>query len=110
MSKTKDKVNELREKLFNRKQEEMAQEATAAVEQANPSTATDKRHVIDVIPDPNRGGRYYLMVKIEFDIVTREAKVVDVREFDDKVAGLSIQIEKENRKYLYERRTRNENK
>lgn len=108
MSKTKDKVNELREKLFNRKQQEMTEEATVAVEQANPTD--ESRYVIDVIPDPNRGGRYYLMVKIEFDIVTRKAKVVDVREFDDKVAGLSIQIEKENRKYLYERRTRNENK
>lgn len=97
MSKAKDKINELRTKMFENKKAQQVEEATKVVEASMDGT------VYDVIQDPDKKGRNFIMVKIKYDLATKTAAIVEVREFLDKAAGLSIQMDKESRKYLFEK-------
>lgn len=97
MSKAKDTVEELRSKLFDRKKEETVQEAEKTLE------ASLDNIVYDVIQNPDVKNRSFLAVKIKYDLKTNQAVIVETREFQDKAAGLTIQMNKENLKYLFER-------
>lgn len=97
MSKAKQTIQEFREKLFEKKKEEI-------VEQSNKIIQENLEYVAyDVVQDPSTKSRSYVMVKIRYDLNTRQAVVEEVRPFEDKAAGLTIQMDKENRKYLFER-------
>ena len=97
MSKAKDKIDEIRNKIFEKKKETMVEEADAKI------LATMENVAYDVIQDPNSKSRAFIMVKIAYDLETKTAKIVEVRPFGDKAAGLSITMDKENRKYLFEK-------
>jgi len=100
MSKAKDKIEELRNKLFENKKKELTEKAQEVIETTMDNT------VYDVIQDPSTKSRQFLMVKIKYDLDTKTAAIVDVMPFQDKAAGLTIQMDKENRKYLYEKNSR----
>lgn len=97
MSKIKETVEEFRNKLLNRKEQEVVQEEQKQLE------STLEYAAYDVVQDPATNSRSFLIVKIKYDITTKQATVVEVRPFHDKAAGLSMVMDKENRKYLFER-------
>jgi hypothetical protein len=97
MSKAKDTVEELRNKLFNRKQKETVEEEQQAI------TTTLSNVTYDVIQDPSTTSRQFLIVKIKYDLDTKQATVVEVRPFQDKAVGMIIIKDKESRKYLFEK-------
>jgi carbonic anhydrase len=100
MSKAKDTIEELRAKLFERKKQETIEESKKLVE------ANFDQVVYDVIQNPDTKSRSYLIVRIKYDIKTKEAVVTDVNTFEDKTAGLTMQLDKENKKYLFEKSDR----
>lgn len=97
MSKTKETVEELRKKLFERKKDEVVETADQVLE-----TKLDGV-VYDVVQDPSTKSRAFLMVKIKYDIETKQAVVEEVVKFGDKTAAFSMVMDKENRKYLFEK-------
>lgn len=97
MSKAKDAIKEFREKLFETKKKEVVEEAQKKIEE-NMDNVT-----YDVIQNPDTKSREYLIIKIKYDLTTKTASVVGVKPFNDKVAGMTIIMDKENRKYLYEK-------
>jgi len=107
MSKTKSAIEELRTKLFDRQKQEAVEEVQQQVESKLDSV------IYDVIQDPTKTNREFLILKLKYNLDTKEAAIVDVQKFQDKTAGLSIQLAKENLKYLFEKnknRGDNENK
>mgnify|MGYP003460551307 FL=1 len=97
MSKTKETVEELRKKLFERKKEDAVENAEKVIE------AQLDGVVYDVVQDPSTKSRAFLMVKIVYDINTKQAVVEDVIKFNDKTAAFGMNLDKENRKYLFEK-------
>lgn len=107
MSKPKDLINEVRSKLLGRKQEEMTVQEQTELAQSLPLEA------FDVIQDPSTKSRAFLIVKIKYNLETREAVVTDVAPFQDKAAGLALSNDKSNLRYFFDKNTRgakNENK
>ena len=103
MSKAKDAIAELRNKMFDNKKQEIVEKAEETINQE-----LDK-DILTVIQNPNEKG--YLGVKIQFNVNTKQARVAEVIDFKDKVVALSIINNKENLKYLFEKnRGKNENK
>lgn len=98
MSKVKDAVEEFRQKLLDKKKQE---DVTESVKEEVKFTQT----AFDVIRDPTKTNRAYLIVKIEYDIASKQAKVVDTVEFHDKTAALSMLADKDNRRYFFERKS-----
>jgi hypothetical protein len=99
MSKAKDTIKEFREKLFETKKKEAVEEAQKTLEKNLDLVA------YDVIQNPDKKNRDYLLIKIKYDLETRSAVVTDVLPFKDKTVGLSIQLDKENRRYLFHKIT-----
>lgn len=97
MSKAKDTIEKIRQQVFERKKEEAVQEAKAVIEKTMPYTA------YDVIQDPNVKGRAFLIVKFKYDLATRQAIIDEVRPFEDNSVGLSMQMDKDNREYMFNR-------
>lgn len=97
MSKAKEAIKEFREKLFETKKQEIVEEAQKTIENAMDGVT------YDVIQNPDTKSRDYLILKIKYDLETRTAAIVEVKPFNDKVAGMSIIMDKENRKYLFEK-------
>lgn len=56
----------------------------------------------DIIKDPEKNGNYYLAVEIKYNLKTKKTSFI-VRPFSDKTAGMSMFMDKENRKYLFEK-------
>lgn len=104
MSKAKDVIADIRDKVFERRKQETIEKAQEVLEKNLDNT------VYDVIQNPNSKSRDFLIVKIKYDLETKEAAVLEVREFQDKAAGLTIQIDKENRKYLFNKNKKGEKK
>lgn len=107
MSKDKSLLDDVRSKLFNRKETEAEQQAQAEVE------ASLENETFDVIQDPSTKSRQFLIVKLKYNLDTKQASVVDVAPFQDKAAGLAITNDKTNLKFFYDKNTRgrnNENK
>jgi len=96
MGKTKDTVEELRSKLFERKKEEIVETEKKLVEENLECVA------YDIIQNPNKK-RDYLIVRIKYNLETKEAVVTDVEPFHDKAAGLGLQLDKKNRKYFFDK-------
>lgn len=97
MSKPKDTIKEFREKLFETKKKEVVEEAQKKLEE------TMDNVTYDVIQNPSTKSRDYLIVKIKYDLENNNATIVEVKPFIDKVAGMSMLMDKENRKYLFEK-------
>ena len=97
MSKAKEAIKEFRDKLFETKKQEIVEEAQKTIENAMDGVT------YDVIQNPDTKSRDYLILKIKYDLETRTAAIVEVKPFNDKVAGMSIIMDKENRKYLFEK-------
>lgn len=102
MSKVKDAISDLRAKLTNRESEPEALEKP----QDETYDVIFDNEVYDVIQDPTTKSRAFLMVRIQYDLKTKVAQVTEVKPFDDKAAGLTMSIDKQNRKYLFERNRR----
>jgi len=95
MSKNKDVVEELRQKLFERKKEEQ-------VEEANKELSKDLTMTTYVVfQDPNRNGHNFLVGKILFNPETRKALIDEVIPFEDRAAGLTFVMNQENMKVLF---------
>jgi hypothetical protein len=97
MSKAKESIEELRAKLFDRKKQEVVEAAEKAIE-ANLDFTT-----YDVVQDPSIQSRSFLILKIKYDLATKTAAIIDVVPFPDKAAALTMQRDRENLKYFYER-------
>jgi hypothetical protein len=104
VSKAKDVLADIKTKVFERKKEEMVEEAKKTLE-ANLETVA-----YDVIQDPSTTSRQFLIVQIKYDLETKKAVISEVRPFSDKTAGLSIQMNKENIKFLFDRNKRGDKK
>ncbi len=90
-----NKMDKLREKL-NVKKTQLNNEMKAT------EIAEDLKHTVyDIYQDPSKKGRNFLIVQIKFDPECRKAAVTDVREFEDKTAGLSFVMNKRNLEYLF---------
>jgi len=91
----KDKINELRNKLYNKKKELQVKQAEQEI--------LDKLTNItyDVYQDPDKKGKHFLIVEIQYNPETKMAVVSEPREFENKTTGLAIVMDKDNRKYLY---------
>lgn len=101
MSKAKEAIAELRSKMFDNKKQEIVEKAVEVINETLSETT------YDVIQDPSTKSRAFLIVKIQYDIKTKKAAVVEVKPFDDKAAGLTMNLDKQNRKYLFERNRNN---
>lgn len=97
MSKNKDQIKELRDKLFESKLVEEVKKATQTIEDTLPYTT------FDLIQDPNTSSRSFIALKIKYNPETKQAAVVETFPFPDKTTGLSIVMDKENRKYIFEK-------
>jgi len=97
MSKVKDTVEEFKNKYLNVKKEEVVKEEVKA------KAATMDNVTYDVIQDPSTKSRAFLIVKIKYDLKTKEAIIEEVRNFNDKVAGMSMVADKDNREFLFKR-------
>lgn len=104
MSKAKEAVAELRSKIFENKKQEVVEKAEEVIKK------NLEYSVYDVIQDPDTNSRSFIMVKIEYDLKSKKAQLVEVRPFQDKAAGLGIVMDKENRKYLFEKNKRGDKK
>lgn len=100
MSKAKETIKEFREKLFEAKKQETVEKAQQTLEK------TLENEVYTVVQDPNVKGRAFLIVKIQFDLKTGKAAVVGQCSFSDKAAGLTMIMDQENRKYLFNKNNR----
>jgi hypothetical protein len=97
MSKPKDVINSIRNKVFERQKESVVEAAEQKIEE------TKEMVVYDIVQDPRTKSRAFLIVKIAFDIETMTARLEEVVPFADKTVALSIQMDKENRKYLFDK-------
>ena len=97
MSKTKDTIEELRAKLFERKKEEIVEVADETI------LSKLDNSTYDVVQDPSTNSRSFLMIKIKYDLENRKAEIEDIIKFNDKTAAFGMIMDKENRKYLYEK-------
>lgn len=91
----KSKLDELRQKLYDKKQELMQEKAKEQIEE-------ELTHVAyDIFQDPETKSRKFLMVKIKYNPETKKATVMDVKDFEDKPSGLTFVMNKSNNEYLY---------
>jgi hypothetical protein len=100
MTKAKDTIKEFREKLFEAKKKEVVEEATKVVE------SLLENETYSIIQDPSAKNRSFIMIKIKFNVETGEAQIVGKCPFPDKAAGLTIQRQLANNKYLFEKNNR----
>lgn len=108
----KSKIDILREKLYNKKREEQIEEAETIIQED--SIAEEAKFPIenftyttyDVFQDPEKKGRHFIIAEIKYNPVTMKAEVTDVRDFEDKTAGLAFVMDKDNRKYLFNKSRR----
>lgn len=96
----KETVEEFKAKLAAKQKQLEAELAKKAME------ADLDLSVIDVIQDPTKKTRSFLAVKIKYDLVTKTASVVEILPFEDKTAGLSIQMGSKNLEVLFEKNRR----
>ena len=95
MSDSKDTIAKLREKYHEKKKELLTKEAEKKIE------AELHQTVYDVFQDPSKKGRAFIIAKIQYNSETKDAKVIETREFTDKNAGLAFVMNKENLNYLF---------
>ena len=107
MSKPKDVISSIRDAVFERKKETIVEEAEKKIEE---SAAIKECVVYDIVQDPRVKGRSFLIVKISYDVETMTAKLEHASPFADKTVALSVSLDKENRKYLFEKYTRGSKK
>jgi hypothetical protein len=100
MSKAKETIKEFRDKLFENKKKETIEQAQKTIE------ASLDDSVYAIVQDPNVKGRSFIMVKIKFNLESNQATIVGKCPFPDKAAGLSIIMQLENHKYLFEKNNR----
>jgi len=98
---SKEELNELRQKLEIKKKKLEVEKATEKHIKNIKETLTYTTY--DVFQDPSKRGRHFIMVKLQYNPDTKEAVVVDIRPFEDKTAGLSFVMDKDNRKYLFDK-------
>lgn len=103
MSKAKEVIDDIRNKVFERKKQETVEEAKKTIEASLTTVA------YDVIQDPNSQTRNFIIVKLVYDLFkkledgTYSASVVEVRPFDDRGAAMSMIKDKETRKFFFEK-------
>jgi len=103
----KEDMEKLRKRIFDRKKKltEEVVEVKAEVEQpVNRLLHT----AYTIIEDSSKKGRNFLIIKIKFDVDTGEINMEEVREFEDKAAGLSFVMNNNNLKFLFEKNKRRE--
>jgi len=104
MSKIKNAVDEFRKKLTDKQLEVVVEKPVVPVE------ATSDLIAYDVIQDPTTNSRKFVIVKLVYNLDTKEARIDSVRPFEDKTAGMAIQLDKKNHEYFYEKNNRGVNK
>lgn len=100
--KNKDEVESLRKTLFDRQKELQIEEAATKLAEKLDRVA------YTVITDNSKKGRHFLIVKIKFDIDSLESVIEEVREFEDKAAGLAFVMNNDNLKFLFNKNKRRE--
>jgi len=92
----KEEVEDIMKKRFEKRKEEMVEKAKDEIKSKLNETC------YTVCSDPEKGGRSYLVVKINFDIKTMKALVEDYAALDQKVIGMRFPVEQEQIKYFYD--------
>lgn len=95
MSDSKDTIEKLRQKYHEKKKELLTKEAEKKIKVELHQT------VYDVYQDPTKKNRVFIIAKIQYNPETKDAKVIETREFTDKSAGLAFVMNKENLNYLF---------
>jgi hypothetical protein len=103
MSKAKEVIDDIRNKVFERKKQETIEEAKKTIEASLTSVA------YAVTQDPDSISRQFVIAKIVYDLTkkledgTYPASVVEVRPFDDKGAAMTMIKDTETRKFFFEK-------
>lgn len=63
--------------------------------------------VYTVVIDKEKGGNNFLIVKLNFNYETKEAKVESVADLSQKVIGMRFPVEQENLKYYFQKNKKN---
>lgn len=101
MKKFKESTQDFRDRILGVRKEEVKQEAKEEMKQEQ---AGDMPYeVIDVIQDPTTKSRSYQYVKIKYNPATKQAIVETITPCIDKTTGYAMILDKDNRKYLFEK-------
>lgn len=90
-------IEELMEKRYNKKKEEMAKEAKKELDQKLSNIC------YTVLQDPNKKGRNFLLARIKFDVNSMRALVDDYVQLNERVIGLKYPVDQENLKYYFDK-------
>lgn len=95
-------------KRIEKRKQEMFEKAEKELNQTMTNT------IYGTMTNPDKGGRNYLLYKINFDIKSMKAIIEDYIILEQKVIGVQFPIEQQNLKYYYDKSTKvgkkNENK
>lgn len=110
MSKKKDSFfNGLIKKKFDKEPETLGDQLVEALvetveaKETNEETKETQLECYVTTPNPYKGGRNYVILKINYSLQTQQAYVVDIRELHQKEVGMAFPLEQENLKYFYEK-------
>lgn len=56
----------------------------------------------DIIKDPDKPGNNYVAVEIKYNLKTKKTSIIS-KSYYDKMSGMSMFMDKDNRKYLFEK-------
>lgn len=97
----KDKIDELRKKLYDKKQIVQQEKAAQAIEEDL------DRSMYTAFKNPFKKGNNFLMARIPFKLEEVDDRIIlitgpgEVIELDDKTAGLSMTMDNDDRKFLF---------
>jgi len=100
MSKNKDTIDELRKKFFDKKKELQIEEANQDILKDLPNEGYFITH------DPDKKGRNFVIFNFKFDVNTKKIVMDEVREFEDKIVGLSFTMNSNSLKILFDKNKR----
>jgi hypothetical protein len=93
----KDELDEIMKKRFEKRKEDMYQEAKSEIKTKLSETCyTVSQH-------PEKSGRNYVVAKINFDLKTMKAVVEDYKVLDQKVIGMRYPMDQDQIKYYYDK-------
>jgi hypothetical protein len=103
----KEDIAKLRAKLFDKKKKEVIENAVKQEEIKVKEVVDSLEHTAyTIIEDESKKGRHFLIAKIKFDINSGKIVMEEVREFEDKAAGLTFVMNNNNLKFLFDKNKR----
>jgi carbonic anhydrase len=105
----KEDIAKLRKKLFDKKKQEVIEKAVEQQEKEVKKSVESLQHTAyTIIQDDSKRGRHFLIAKIKLDINSGKIVLDEVREFEDKAAGLAFVMNNNNLKFLFNKNKRRE--